>query len=141
MHPFIKNGLWSVPDNRPQGFSNYNLSMKPQFKIGRFVSIMCLLFLFTVSGTSTLWATSQPVKKAGAAQKKANHQPQTVIQSADEAVVPVFSLKLQQQAFVTFERQFYIISDEKPRHPDTYPIFRSAFFANIFSNTIAINAP
>ncbi len=115
--------------------------MKLTFKIGRTLSILSLLLLFVASGNVSLWAKADPVKKATTAHKKADNHSHTTIKKADEAVVPVFTVKLCQQVFVTLERYFYIISNEKPRHPNTYPIFRSAFFANIFSKAIAINAP
>jgi hypothetical protein len=115
--------------------------MKSSLKIGHTVSILILLLLFVASGTVSLRSHREVAKKTETTHKKADNHSQTISKQADEAVVPVFSVKLCQQVFVTFERHFYVLSNEKPRHPNTYPIFRSAFFANIFSKAIAINAP
>jgi len=109
--------------------------------MGRTLGILCLMLLFVASGTTALWTQAQPVKKEQTATQKSDKHSVTVVKKADEAVVPIFAVKISQQVFVTFERHFHIVADEKPRHPNTYPIYRSAFFANIFSKAIAINAP
>ncbi|MDJ1468250.1 hypothetical protein QNI19_16850 [Cytophagaceae bacterium DM2B3-1] len=111
-------------------------------KIGRTAFILCLMLLFIASSSVSLWAGTESVKvNKVTTPKKSAEDSGPVIKKTDEAVVPVFTVKLYQQAFIIFERFSYIISNERPRHPNTYPIFRSTFFANIFSNTIAINAP
>ena len=115
--------------------------MKPQVSIGRSIGIVCLVLLFAVAGTGGFCTQAAPVKKEQTAAKKPAEQSVPVLKKADLAVVPVFAVKLYQQVFVTFERKFHVLSSERPRHPNTYPVYRSAFFANIFSKAIAINAP
>ena len=145
MHPFLqkKAKLFIFHNDGPlvENAAKSSESMKVSLKIGQKAGILILLLLFMASGMALPRPQAEPVKKVTNTSKKAANPSQTVIKQADEAVVPVFTVKLCQQVFVTFERYFYILSNDKPRHPNTYPIFHSAFFANIFSKTIAINAP
>lgn len=118
--------------------------MKSRIHIGHVLGTLCLLLVFVVSSSFSHWLQQDPVHKSvwsSKKQAKKSKSEELVVKKADEALIPCFSVKLCQQAFVILERVFFVISNEKPRQPSKYPIYRQAFFANIFSKAIAINAP
>lgn len=129
---------------RTKDFFTLPSLMKSRVHIGHVLGTLCLLLVFIASSTFAYWIQQTPVQKTIWVQKKHTKDgksEEVVVKKADEAVIPGFSVKLCQQAFVVLERVFFVISNEKPRHPSKYPIYRLAFFANIFSNAIATNAP
>lgn len=125
----------------PESLPTFAALMKKHRSKAQLPGIICLLLAFLLSASLPCAALPGAACKPVATQKEDGCQKTIAAAKADQAVVPFFSIKLSQQYLITPARQFFIVINEKPRHPDAFPIYLSTYFANIFSKAIAINAP